>query len=474
MSEIIVIGAGMTGLITATLLARDGHQVTVLDRDPDGPPGAAEAAWETWARPGVSQFRQLHFMLPAWRQVMEREIPEILCALTDLGATWTNTLHMFPESVTAGWQRGDEQFETLTARRPVLETALAGLTSATPGVRIRRGLAATDLLVEPGSAGVPAVVGVRTRAGDLRAQLVVDAGGRRTPVPGWVRESGAQHPLEHRDDMGLVYYPRHYRSRTGRMPRGQGGALAHHQSFSVLTLPADNGIWSVAILTSTRDRELRVLRDAGAWEAALRCIPEAAPWVDAEPITDVRPFAGIQDVQRSYVVNGAPVVTGLVSVGDAWTATNPSLGRGATIGALQACVLRDVAAGGADPGSAEFAGHYAQETDRRIGPLVTMTLDFGRHRLAEMDAEIRGVPYQTGEPSWPMTVALMAGARLDPVLARACARIGSLLATQPEVMADPDVRRRLPPYSAAARYPAGDCTRAELLAAVTEARLMPV
>ncbi len=91
-----------------------------------------------------------------------------------------------------------------------------------------------------------------------------------------------------------------------------------------------------------------------------------------------------------------------------------------------------------------------------------------------MDAEIRGAAYQADEPSWPMTVALMAGARRDPALARACARIGSLLATQPEIMADPDVRRRLAPYFAAARYPAGDCTRAELLAAVTEARLLPV
>jgi hypothetical protein len=258
------------------------------------------------------------------------------------------------------------------------------------------------------------------------------------------------------------------------VPQGQGGALTHHQSFSVLTLPADNGTWSVAILTSTRDRELRVLRDTGAWEAALRCIPEAAAWADGEPITEVCPFAGIQDVKRSYLVDGAPVVTGLVSVGDAGTATNPALGRGAAIGALQACVLRDVAASGAELGSAGFARHYVQESDRRAGPLVAMTLDFGRHRIAEMNAEIRGATYQTGDSFWRETVALAQGARRDPVLARACARIGSLLATQREIMADPDVRRRLQFYSAAVRYPAGDCTRAELLAAVTQAQLIPV
>ena len=41
MAEILVLGAGLDGLSTAMLLARDGHQVTVLERDPAEPPPAA-------------------------------------------------------------------------------------------------------------------------------------------------------------------------------------------------------------------------------------------------------------------------------------------------------------------------------------------------------------------------------------------------------------------------------------------------
>ncbi len=41
MAEILVLGAGLGGLSTAMLLARDGHQVTVLERDPAEPPPAA-------------------------------------------------------------------------------------------------------------------------------------------------------------------------------------------------------------------------------------------------------------------------------------------------------------------------------------------------------------------------------------------------------------------------------------------------
>src|SRR4029453_14026231 len=83
--HIVLIGGGLTGLAAAALLARAGSRVTVLERDPAGPPGGAEAAWDRWHRPGVPQFRQLHIMLPRWTAVMRRELPEVLDALRDLG-----------------------------------------------------------------------------------------------------------------------------------------------------------------------------------------------------------------------------------------------------------------------------------------------------------------------------------------------------------------------------------------------------
>jgi 2-polyprenyl-6-methoxyphenol hydroxylase-like FAD-dependent oxidoreductase len=58
-------------------------------------------------------------------------------------------------------------------------------------------------------------------------------------------------------------------------------------------------------------------------------------------------FAGLSiltlpcDRHRRHVVDGEPVITGLAALGDAWACTNPSLGRGASIG-LHACALRDL------------------------------------------------------------------------------------------------------------------------------------
>jgi 2-polyprenyl-6-methoxyphenol hydroxylase-like FAD-dependent oxidoreductase len=472
--HIVLIGGGLTGLAAAALLARAGSRVTVLERDPEGAPGGAEAAWDCWHRPGVPQFRQLHIMLPRWTAVMRRELPEVLDALRDLGGEPVNLLHLYPRSATGGWQPGDEVFETLTARRPVLETAVARVAAATPGVRTRRGVAATGLLTTPRDGGIPRVVGVRTDHGDVAADLVVDAGGRHTPVPRFVREAGGHEPLLIRALSGFVYYTRHYRSKNGLLPPGTGSALTHHESYSLLTLPADNCTWSVGIIASTKDRALRVLRDAAAWEAAVRATREGRAWVEGEVLTPVRPFAGIEDIRRSYVVDGVPVVTGLVPLADASAATNPSLGRGASIGLLQACVLRDVvAAAGSDLGSGDVATAFEAATASTVTPFVEATIAFGRHRLAEMEAEVAGRAYETTDPGWRMSCALMAGARSDPVLVRAYARIGSLLALPAEALAAPDVQARVRPFLAAARYPDGDLGRAELLAAAATGSASP-
>lgn len=462
--DIVVLGAGMTGQTAALLLARDGHHVTILDRDVEPPPSTAESAWTDWNRPGVSQFRQPHLMLPRWRQEMVRELPELLVDLIDGGAARVNLLHLQPADVTQGWQPGDEQFETITARRPVLEAALGRLVQTQPGIVVRRGVRATGLVTAWGTRG-PRVRGVRTAAGEVPADLVVDAAGRHTPVPAWVRALNGDPPVEHREDCGFVYYSRTYRAHDGVLPHGRGPVLSHYPSLSVLTLPGDLGTYCVVLVTSSRDRDLRTLRLEDVWTAAASCVPAARPWQDSGvPLTDVMPLAGLHDVHRGYVREGRPVVTGLVAVGDAATATNPSLGRGATLGALDACALRDAVAGGwSDP--RELALAFADLTAHRVSPWVELTTRFDRHRLGEMDADIAGTPYHTTDATWPLTTSLLAGAGHDPVLARAACRIASMLSTPIDVFSAPEIARRVRVAGAHPRYPSGGPSRADLVAA---------
>ena len=72
-----------------------------------------------------------------------------------------------------------------------------------------------------------------------------------------------------------------------------------------------------------------------------RSLPLVAHWLDGQPLDDRRSdIVKIEDRHRDFVVDGRPVATGVVAVGDAWACTNPSRGRGASIGMLHALALR--------------------------------------------------------------------------------------------------------------------------------------
>jgi len=76
-AKVLIIGGGICGLGTALLLARDGHEVTVLERDADPLPASPQDAWEMWARKGVAQFRQPHNFMPGFRLILEKELPDV-------------------------------------------------------------------------------------------------------------------------------------------------------------------------------------------------------------------------------------------------------------------------------------------------------------------------------------------------------------------------------------------------------------
>jgi 2-polyprenyl-6-methoxyphenol hydroxylase-like FAD-dependent oxidoreductase len=471
MADILILGAGLNGLSTAMLLASDGHEVTVLERDPGEPAGDADELWDTWERRGVNQFRLPHYMLPRWRVLVERELPPVIDALERLGALRVNSLDVIPAEFTNGLRDGDERFETITARRPVLEAAVTTAAVATPGVTIRRGVAVTGLVTgSPVMAGVPHVTGVLTDDGSaVRADLVVDATGRRSPVGSMLEAVGARRPYEEREDSGFVYYCRHFSSADGVFPSVRATILEHLDSVSVLTLPADNGTWSVALTTSARDRDLRALRDVDAWQAALALYPTAAHWGEGEPLTGVHVIAGIEDRYRRLVVDDQPLATGLVAVGDAWACTNPSLGRGTSIGLRHALGLRDLLRE-VEPNEPEkLVRRFDEATETTVTPLYRMTVGFDRHRLAEIDGDITGQPYRTDDPAWAITKAMDAAKFRDPDVLRARMLIGSMLATPPEVLATPGLLDKVIALGAGApQYATPGPTRSELLAAIAD------
>ena len=209
-----------------------------------------------------------------------------------------------------------------------------------------------------------------------------------------------------------MYFGRHFRSADGEIPPLMCGILTPWGTLSTLTLPADNGTWGLGIITSGKDAALRGLKDIDTWMRTWRSFPLVAHWADGEPLDDeVEIMAKIEDRHRSFVVDGTPVATGVLAVADSWACTNPSLGRGASIGFMHAVALRDLLRVASIDFPMELAQRWHEVTDATVEPYYRATLDFDRHRLAEIDAGIEGKVYDPGDPQYEMSQALAGGRR---------------------------------------------------------------
>ena len=470
MADVIVIGGGMGGLSTALLLAGDGHRVRLLERDPAPPPATADACWSSWERRGVTQFRLLHSFIARWREVVEAELPEVAAAVDAAGGLRRNSILDAPPALSGGARPGDERYGLLTARRPVVEAVMSHVASTVDGLTISRGVGVRGLVASPSSRlpGVPHVAGVVTEDGrELRADLVIDAGGRRSALPRLLADLGAAAPEEEREDCGFVYYCRHFRSSDGSVPPLMAPPLQPYGSVSMATLPTDNGTWGVGIVASGRDAALRACRDPEVWSRVMKSFPLVAHWLEGEPISGIDVMAGIEDRHRSYRREGRPVATGVAAVGDAWACTNPSVGRGAAIAIVHAQCLRDTLREVPATDAVAFADRWHEATMATVEPLFRDTLTYDRHRLAEIEAVMAGVPYETDDEAWHREEAMRRGAGGDPELFRAYVGIRMMLDRSVDLWADPDIRRRAAAVAAAGPPEPPGPDRAELVAIAT-------
>jgi len=428
MADVVVLGGGLIGLTSTLLLARDGHRVTVIERDPDGPPASSDEAWQHWTRRGVNQFRQLHFMAPACHEILAAELPDLVADLLAHGALRMNAISDAPAEVTGGHRVGDERFDQVTGRRPMLEASFARVAEAEPAVTIRRGAGVAALLVAEEPVAGRRVAGVVIEDGSqVPADVVIDATGRRSPTPALLADAGWSLPEEAKEDLGFVYYGRHFRSADGSVPPSLGPVLMDGATLSVLTLPADNGTWGIGVVASCRDERARRLRDVETWTRVVKAFPLAAHWLDGDPLDEsVLVMAKLEDRYRRFVVDGEPVAPGLLAVGDSWACTNPSLGRGIAIGIRHARALRDLLrdAPADDPRSLSLRWH--EETEQALRPWYEVTNQYDRNRLAAVDAAL-GVTASPTDESWELNRALFSAAFADPDVLRALQTIYGVL-----------------------------------------------
>ena len=180
---------------------------------------------------------------------------------------------------------------------------------------MRRGSVATELVLKSNN-GTPHVTGVRVSSGEVvGADLVVDAMGRGSALPRWLDAAGVGPLHEESEDCGFIYYTRYFRSGDGTTPQPMAPVLSPIGSFSIITLPADNGTWSVTAYVSSGDRPLKRMRELDSWTSVIEACPLHAHWLEGEPMGGIEAIGGIVDRHRRPLADGEPLLTGIALLG---------------------------------------------------------------------------------------------------------------------------------------------------------------
>jgi 2-polyprenyl-6-methoxyphenol hydroxylase-like FAD-dependent oxidoreductase len=455
MSRIVVVGGGVAGLASCLTLSRQGHDITLFERD-ELPIAANPHDAFDLERRGAPQVRHSHAFLARLRNLLRDEYPEVLAALYGAGATDLRFADGLPDTLTNYAPQDDDADLTLLAcRRTTFEWILRRMVVDDGRVTIIGGTDVTGLTST--SAGydrhdLPTVTGVQLSSGaNFAADLTIVASGRRGALPTWLHDIGAGDVNEIVDDTGIVYFSRFYRLREGHQlpPRtGPIGGDLGYLKYGVF--PGDNGTFSLTLAASTEDAAVRkALDDNDTFDAAGRALTFTAAYLDgrAEPITPVHKIAGLISRWRDYVVNGRPLAIGVLPVGDAHLATNPLYGRGCTTAFVSAHLLSMAIAQHQEPEAIAVAHEAAVRAELRPWVMSTMQTDADARRVAS--AIINGED-PDGDPNDPRTLmravfrdGLRPAMRTDAHVLRKFIRNFNLLTPPDTLASDPDFATRV-------------------------------
>jgi 2-polyprenyl-6-methoxyphenol hydroxylase-like FAD-dependent oxidoreductase len=421
--RIAIIGAGIGGLAVALALRERGHDIVIVERDPEPPDIDPSDAFDAWQRPGVPQFRHAHILLARVQTLLRDRHPEVHADLLRAGLELSELREVLPaaqrDKITPA--REDRDLLHLWGRRATFEYVLRRHTARIPGVRFVHGARVTGLVTERRGEAL-AVRGLRYALagaeGVLDADIVIDASGKRSKAPEWLRAEGVRIDTQSKPS-GFVYACRHYRLKdpSAAPPRLDGGGNLDFLGYA--TFYEEHGYFALTFGCPVEEKALaEAMHRAEGFEALCEQLPVLKTWTSlSEPKTKVLGAGLFENRWTIYGAAGGRPLLGLFPVGDSFLETNPMYGRGCSAAFVQAHALADVLAATADP--AERLRRYTTEVRRMLTPYYELSVATDRmyHMRARMS---RGLPLTLGEKvlNYAYEAAWLPAAQASPVIAK--------------------------------------------------------
>jgi 2-polyprenyl-6-methoxyphenol hydroxylase-like FAD-dependent oxidoreductase len=340
-SHAIVIGAGITGLVTARVLLNHFDRVTLLERDrlPEGPE----------ARKGVPQGHHVHLLLTAGSRIVEELFPGID---DDLAAAAVPAVDIGWDALSLFSQGQMPRLRTnLTVRsssRAMREWTIRRRLLQRPNVRVIEGCEVAGLASDRG-----AVTGVRVRSRGqeaeaqkaqddlLSADFVVDAAGRGSRSREWLGELGYPPPTESVVSSFLGYASCIFRLKhPERLPYRMIGDMpaAPDRTRGAFITEIEGGVHIVTLFGAARDYPPTGSEGFIEWtrDARTPLIYEALE--GAEPLSPVHSYRRTEN-RFCHFERMPRWPERFVVLGDAVACFNPVYGQGMTVGAQSAMAL---------------------------------------------------------------------------------------------------------------------------------------
>lgn len=379
--DVVISGASLAGSAAATLLARRGARVALLERRSD---------------PEAHKVLCTHSLTASSYPVLDEL--GLVPALEKAGAV-RNDARWYTRW---GWiepkaaPRGPELPYAYNVRRSTLDPLIRTLAADTPGVDLLLGHQVGALVTEAGR-----TVGVRasTPRGEreIRARLVIGADGRDSPVA-----KLASVPTRLHENARFGYFA-HFRNLPLRDGISHVWFLEPDMAYA---FPNDDGVTVLAVLPDKK--RLPAFKEdlEGSFLEYLRALPEAPPVDSAERITKITGTVNYPLVSRE------PTAPGIALIGDAALTGDPLWGVGCGW-ALQ---------------SAQWLAEAVATAATGRGDLDKSLAEYARtHRRRLRGHQYLGADFAKARPFNPMERLMFSAAARDEAVARHMYRYASRL-----------------------------------------------